>query len=91
VNTKNPDGQVKAEIKKYKIEYPVHFGRGQKINRDFKVKVLPRLILINADRTVYKDVPFMKADELRGEIEKLLGEDIAKSDTVHVDSEKSAP
>ena len=45
-----------------------------KINKDFKVKVLPRLILVRADSTVYKDVLFMKGPDLKVEIDKLLDE-----------------
>lgn len=74
VNTRDPKGQVEAEIKRYKITYPVHFGRGQDITDKFKVLKLPRLILIKSDGTIYKDVMFMQADELRTEINKLLSE-----------------
>ena len=78
INTRNPKGQVDAEmkrfIKRYKLTYPYYYGRGQDINRDFQVKVLPRLILVRSDKTVYKDVAFMKADELKVEIDKLLSE-----------------
>ncbi len=86
INTMNPKGNVNAEIKRYKIDYPVFYGRGQKINRNFKVKVLPRLILINAQGKVDRDVQFMKADQLRVEIERLLTEagdslQIGKPDT----------
>ncbi|MBT3232185.1 MAG: redoxin domain-containing protein [Calditrichaeota bacterium] len=74
VNTRDPKGQVKAEIKRYKINYPVHLGRGQKITEKFKVMKLPRLILIKSDGTIYKDVMFMKAKELKAEIDMLLAE-----------------
>jgi thiol-disulfide isomerase/thioredoxin len=78
INTRNPKGQVDAEMKRnrkmYKLTYPYYCGRGQDINRDFQVKVLPRLILVRPDKTVYKDVLFLKADELKVEIDKLLAE-----------------
>lgn len=80
INTRDPKGQVDAEIKRHKIGYPVHYGRGSTINADFKVLKLPRLVLVRADGTVYKDVPFMKADELRAEVEKLLKEAAIKAD-----------
>ena len=68
----NPDGMVDAEIKKYKMEYPVFYGRGQNINRDFKVDKLPRLIFVKDDSTIVKDVIFLKTEEIRGEIEGML-------------------
>jgi len=63
---------VDAEIKRYKMEYPVFYGRGQNINRDFKVLKLPRLIFVTGDSTIHKDVLFMKADEIRAELDGLL-------------------
>lgn len=74
VNTRNPDGQVNAEIKKFKMTQPVHYGRGQDINRTFKVKKLPRLIFIKSDTTIHKDVIFMNEKYLRNEIQMLLDE-----------------
>jgi len=53
---------------------PVHHGRGQEIDKEFKVKKLPRLIMVRGDRTVYKDVLFMKDNELTEEIDRLLDE-----------------
>jgi len=88
INTRNPYGQVKSEIKKYKITFPVHFGKGTGINKDFKVKKLPRLILIKQDGTVYRDALFMKEDELRIEIDKLLAESVAVQDTTITEEEK---
>ncbi|MDP8229059.1 MAG: TlpA disulfide reductase family protein [Candidatus Electryoneaceae bacterium] len=74
INTRDPHGQAKAEIKKYKMKYDVFYGRGENINRDFKVAKLPRLILVRPDGTIYKDVLFMKAPVLQREIEQLLEE-----------------
>ena len=54
--------------------YPVYYGRGQNINRDFKVNKLPRLILVKQDGTIHLDILFMKEDELRQEIAKMLAE-----------------
>jgi hypothetical protein len=77
INTRDPEGQVNAEIKRYKLDYPCYYGRGQNINEGFKVLVLPRLIIVRKDGTVYKDVPFMKSDEMKADIQKLLEEDAA--------------
>ena len=87
MNTRDPQGMVDAEIKRYKVEYPVFYGRGQNINSDFKVQILPRLIVIKADSTIHKDVLFMKDDELRAEIDSLLAESPAATDTLHAGSE----
>lgn len=84
VNTRDPEGQVKAEVKRYKINYPVHLGRGQDITENFKVMKLPRLILIKADGTVFKDVMFMKADELKADIDQLLSEVIPPAEETPV-------
>jgi hypothetical protein len=72
INTRDPDGQVDAEVKKYKVDYPVFYGRGQNINSDFKVLKLPRLLLVRGDSSVVQDALFLKADELRAEIDGLL-------------------
>ena len=56
------------------MNYDVYFGRGQNINRDFKVAKLPRLILVRPDGTIYKDELFLKAPDLQSEIEVLLEE-----------------
>lgn len=74
MNTINPKEQADAEIKRYNIDFPVFYGRGQDINKNFKVNKLPRLILIKADSTVDQDVLFLKADELKMELERMLKE-----------------
>ncbi|MFH0766327.1 MAG: TlpA disulfide reductase family protein [Calditrichota bacterium] len=74
VNTINPKKQADAEIKRYNIDFPVFYGRGQDMNKNFKVKKLPRLILIKEDGTVDQDVLFLKADELKVELERMLKE-----------------
>jgi thiol-disulfide isomerase/thioredoxin len=74
INTRDPEKVVDAEIKRYEMAYPVFYGRDQNITKEFKVLKLPRLILVNADGTIYKDVDFMKAEELKAEIVKLLAE-----------------
>jgi len=92
VNTRDPKGQVKAEIKRYKIDYPVHLGRGQKITEKFKVMKLPRLILIQSDGTIYKDVMFLKAKELKADIDKLLEEAATPEEGTSTEPEvESAP
>jgi len=72
INTRDPEKVVDAEIKRYEMTYPVFYGRDRNITKDFKVLKLPRLILVKADGTIYKDVDFMKAEELKAEIVKLL-------------------
>lgn len=74
INTRDPDKLVDGEVKRYEMTYPVYYGKDQNINANFKVLKLPRLILVKADGSVYKDVDFMKSDELATEIKKLLGE-----------------
>ena len=86
INIKNPKGQVNAEVKKfrkkYKMTYPVYYGKGQNISRDFKILKLPRLLLVT-DGKIRKDIIFLKAPELKVEIDKLLEEivndEVAKS------------
>jgi len=56
------------------MTYPIYYGKGQKLNKNFKVLKLPRLILIRPDKTIYKDVLFLKTPELKVEIDKLLSE-----------------
>ncbi len=85
VNTRDPKGQVKAEIKRYKMTYPVHLGRGQKITEKFKVMKLPRLILIKSDGTIYRDIMFLKSGELKAEIDKLLAEAAPPADETSAD------
>jgi peroxiredoxin len=78
INLKNPEGQVKAELKKFKKKYnmtiPAYSGKGQGMDKDFKVLKLPRLILVRADQTVYQDFLFLKAEDLKVEIDNLLAE-----------------
>jgi hypothetical protein len=49
-------------------------GRGQDINSLFQVLKLPRLIIVKSDTTIYMDALFLKSDELKTEIDKLLKE-----------------
>ncbi len=88
INTRDPKGKADAEIKRYKIDYPVFYGRGQNINRDFKVLKMPRLILANADGSVYKDVLFMESNILKKEIEDLLAKNAAAADTMTTEISK---
>ncbi len=86
INTRNPKGQVKSEIKRYKMNYPVHLGRGTSINKDFKVVTLPRIILIGPDKTIVKDEIFLEADDLRKEIDLIL-EKIPEAKSAQTESE----
>jgi hypothetical protein len=54
------------------MKYPVYHGRGQNVNRDFKVMKLPRLILVNQDGTIHTDIIFMKEPALRKVLEEML-------------------
>jgi len=56
------------------MSYPSYYGKGQNMDKDFKVMKLPRIILVRADGTIYKDELFLKEDMLRTEIEKLVAE-----------------
>ena len=86
VNTRDPRGKVNAEVKRYKIKIPIYYGRGQGINKAFKVAKMPRLILIKEDGTVYKDVVFMKAEQLRAELDGMLAEISTDTDSTETET-----
>ncbi len=63
------------------MTYPVYYGKGQNINRDFKVLKLPRLLLV-VDGKIRTDIIFLKAPELKVEIDKLLEEFSIEEETM---------
>ncbi len=56
------------------MDYPVHFAKGTNINRDFKVKVLPRLILVDKKGVVRSDNIYLEEKDLQLAIDALLAE-----------------
>lgn len=66
------EGQVKAEVEKYKMDYTVLVGRDKKITEQYKVKKLPHLVIVNKDGIIHTSVRFLKADKIKEVLDSLL-------------------
>ena len=79
VNPINRKGKVEADAKKYKLGYPVLIGRDSDIIKDYKIKALPKVILIDKQGKIIlseKFIPFEKIQEvLKPLLQKLEEED----------------
>ena len=72
INVINKKGQVKAEVKKYNMDYTILLGRGAKITSEYKIKKLPHLFIINQKGVIHTSKRFLKADKIKEALDSIL-------------------
>ena len=72
INVLDQEGQVKAEVEKYKMDYTVLVGRDMKTTEHYKVKKLPHLVIINKEGIIHTSKRFLKADKIKEALDSLL-------------------
>ena len=72
MNAINRDGNVAADAKRFKLPYPVLVGRNSDIVKNYKLKSLPQLVIIDLEGKVALFEKFVKADEIKALLDTLL-------------------
>ena len=72
VNPINRQGKVEADAKKYKLPFPVLVGRDTDIVRDYRIKGLPRIIIIDIQGQIAFYEKFAPAEEIQEILDSLL-------------------
>jgi len=72
INVLDQEGQVKAEVEKYKMDYTVLVGRGQQLTARYKITKLPHLLIIDQDGVIQTSERFLTAEKIRPIVEQLL-------------------
>ena len=72
MNAINRSGKVASDAKRFKIAYPVLVGRGSDIVKNYKIKSLPRLVIIDMEGKVALYKKFAKAEEIKTVLDTLL-------------------
>ena len=74
VNPINREGKVESDAKRYKLPFPVLVGRDTDIVKDYRIKSLPRIIIIDIKGQVAFYEKFAPAEEIQEILDSLLAE-----------------
>ncbi len=77
VNVLNPPERALAELEKYGQTYQVLSGRGSGITKDYEVKKLPLLVIIDKDGKVREAKQYLNYQDLHDKVASLV-KDIVK-------------
>ena len=72
MNSINRAGRVESEAKRYELPFPVLVGRGSDIVKDYKLKALPRLVIVDFDGNVAFYDLYAEADEISEILDSIL-------------------
>ena len=74
MNPINREGKVESDAKRYKLPFPVLVGRDTDIVKDYRIKSLPRIIIIDIKGQVAFYEKFAPAEEIQEILDSLLAE-----------------
>jgi|GEM_PF-1729223 len=74
VNVLNPPERALAELEKYEQTYQVLSGRGSGITKDYEVKKLPLLVIIDKDGKVRESKMYLNYQDLHDKTAPLVKE-----------------
>lgn len=74
VNPINREGKVESDAKRYKLPFPVLVGRDTDIVKDYRIKGLPRIIIIDIKGQLAFYEKFAPAEEIQEILDSLLEE-----------------
>jgi hypothetical protein len=72
INVLNKKGRVKAEVKKYKMNYTVLVGRGKNLTSEYEIKKLPHLFILDPQGIIHTSERFLKKEKIMEALEELL-------------------
>ena len=72
INPINRHGKVESDAKRFKLPYPVLVGRNSDIVKDYGVKSLPRLIIIDKEGKIASFEKYLKAEDIQKILDPLL-------------------
>ena len=72
MNIINRKGRVESDAKRYELPFPVLIGRGSDIVKDYKIKALPRLIIVDFDGNVAFYDLYAEAEEISEILDSIL-------------------
>jgi hypothetical protein len=68
----NKKGRVAAEVEKYKMDYTVLVGRGENLAKDYKIKKLPHLFILNPKGIIHTSERFLKSEKIMEALNHIL-------------------
>jgi hypothetical protein len=72
VNPINRTGNVLSDARRYKLPYPVLAGRNSSILKDYSIRTLPLLMVIDRKGRIVLRKSFVKAGDLRQVLDALI-------------------
>ena len=73
INVLNRKGRVVSEVKKYKMDYTVLVGRGEKLTQTYKIKKLPHLFILDRDGIINTSERYLKEEDIKTRLDDLYG------------------
>jgi len=80
INAINPSKRALMEVKKYKMDFTVLEGRGSGVTRDYQVKKLPLLVVIDKDGIARTCTMYLFYDELKEAVIPWIKDIVESSD-----------
>ncbi len=72
INVIDKEGQTKAEVDKYGMNYTVLAGRGEQLTSKYKIAKLPHLFILDQKGIIQSSQRFLKAEEIKRVIDRIL-------------------
>lgn len=72
INVIDKEGQTKAEVDKYEMNYTVLVGRGEQLTSKYKINKLPHLFILDQKGVIQRSERFLKAEEIKKVVGRLL-------------------
>jgi len=78
INPINPGGRILSDIRRFDVPFPVLIGRGSRIIRDYQVRALPSIYIIDKTGKIAEGGKFIPFDKMEALIKSLAGLDKAE-------------
>lgn len=72
INVIDKEGQTKAEVDKYGMDYTVLIGRGEQLTSKYKITKLPHLFILDQKGIIQSSQRFLKTEEIKRVINRIL-------------------
>ncbi len=72
INVLNRKGRVVSEVKKYKMDYTIMVGRGEKLTQTYQIKKLPHLFILDREGIIHTSERYLKEDDIKKRLDDLF-------------------
>jgi hypothetical protein len=72
INPINPQGRILSDISRFDVPFPVLEGRGSSIIRDYQIRALPAIYVIDKSGKVAAGGKFMTLTKLEETVKRLI-------------------